>query len=67
MKTINIWALVIFLLGLAFIIFAMIPCPFTDYASCGLGRGMLVIWFGYPLIIISIILFIIGLFIGEKK
>ena len=59
MKKINIWALSLFLLG---VIISLI-----GWNLLGLNGGYLVIWVAYPIILVSIILFIIGIFIKPKK
>ena len=60
MKGINIWALVLLIIGI--IIWAV-----AVYVPLGEGAGYLVILFAWPLILISLILFIIGLFIKSKN
>jgi multisubunit Na+/H+ antiporter MnhG subunit len=66
MKKINIWALSLLIIGIIIsLFFAFGPCLFNDSVSCGM-QPILGIWFGWPLILIGIILFIIGLFLNNK-
>lgn len=68
MKKFNIIIGLIFLVVgvLSYLYLNFGPCWSTDYASCGLGRGMMTIYLSYPLIIVGIILSIIGMVIKPK-
>ncbi|MEI6850282.1 MAG: hypothetical protein WCK29_04555 [archaeon] len=58
MRTINIWALSLIILGLIVYLLALI--------TNNEGSGYLVILFGWPLILIGLIIWIVGLFIKKK-
>ena len=58
MRTINIWSLVLIILGLIIYVLAAI--------ISNEGSGYLVIWFSWPLILIGLIIWIVGLFIKKK-
>ena len=62
MKKINIVSIILILIGLGLFFYLNYgPCPSTDYASCGLSRGMLTILVAYPLIIGGILLLFSGI------
>jgi len=68
MKTRNIIALVLILIGVISAIYLTYgPCPYTDYASCGFGRGMMVVGGAYPLILIGVLIFVIGWIVDRIK
>ena len=54
---------VVLAIGLAIeLFFTVIPCSlYSSDNDCALGAGMLTIWFAWPLILIGLILYIIGL------
>jgi len=60
MKIINIWALTLLIIGVVISIVGW-SSIFSD------GGGYLAIWFGYPLSIAGILLFIVGFFIKSKN
>ncbi len=67
MKKKNIVSLILIMLGVllaAYLIYG--PCPFQDYASCGM-RGLFIIWISFPLIILGILIFIIGSIVQKVK
>ena len=63
MKKINILSLFLVILGLGFSIYMnYLPNQYE-----GLAKGMVTVFIAYPLIVVGIILFIIGLIISKVK
>ena len=66
MRTVNIWALVLLILGILVSTYFWSPLYYLATGD-GLGGGYGAIFVGYPLILISVILFVIGFFTRRKK
>ncbi|GEM_PF-5000045 len=69
MKKLNIWASIFLGLGILIYLFlSLVPCSFySSDNDCALGAGFSVIYFGFPLIIIGIILFLVSFFMKKKS
>jgi len=69
MKIRNIISLILIIVGVISALYLTYgPCPYgNDYASCGFGRGMMVVGGSYPLILIGILIFVIGWIVDKVK